>query len=83
MEPLFLKNWFDVIFVVLYNGKGEYIICDHNRGINWLETVGKKFARHFLKRLFIHVFRTVIPDVLSSFSSSRNTTNIIFSARQI
>ena len=77
------QDWIDGILVSLYKGKGEKSICDHYRGINLLESVGKVLARLLLNRLTEDICPNIIPESQNGFRSGRGTVDMIFSLRQI
>ena len=74
----------DATFVHLFKRKGNPQICDNHRGISLLSIAGKILARVLLNRLNEHLERSgLLPESQCGFRKNRETTDMIFTARQL
>ena len=76
------QDWRDAILVSLYK-KGLKSDCSNFRGISLLSIVGKLFSRIILNRLVRTIVNGIQPESQRSFRASRDTVDMIFSARQL
>ena len=72
------NEWIDGV-----KGKREKGICDNYRGITLFDPVSKILSRVLLNRLLLNICLAVIPESLSGFRYGRETTDMIFSVRQV
>ncbi|XP_018026545.1 uncharacterized protein LOC108681971 [Hyalella azteca] len=72
----------DAKIITLYKNKGDRSDCNNYRGISLLSIVGKVFARVVLGRLQALADR-VYPESQCGFRAQRDTSDMIFSLRQL
>nr|VZI39729.1 unnamed protein product [Spirometra erinaceieuropaei] len=77
------QDFKDATIVHLYKRKGNRQICDNHRGIFLLNIAGKIFARILLNRLNNHLEQGLLPESQCGFRRHRETTDMIFAARQL
>nr|VZI20801.1 unnamed protein product [Spirometra erinaceieuropaei] len=77
------QDFKDAIIVHLCKRKGNRQLCDNHRGISLLNIVGKIFARILLNRLNNHLKQGLLPESQCVFRRHRETTDMIFAARQL
>nr|VZH97110.1 unnamed protein product [Spirometra erinaceieuropaei] len=77
------QDFKDATIVHLYKRKGNRQVCDNHRGISLLNIAGRIFARILLNRLNNHLEQGLLPESQSGFRRHRETTDMIFAARQL
>nr|VZH93444.1 unnamed protein product [Spirometra erinaceieuropaei] len=77
------QDFKDATIVHLYKRKGNRQVCDNHRGISLLNIAGKIFARILLNRLNKNLEQGLLPESQCGFRRHRETTDMIFAARQL
>ena len=77
------KDFKDATVFYLYKRKGDRSICDKHRSTSLQSTAGKIMAQIILNRLAKHVSDNVLPETRRGFRSGRETTDMMFTARQL
>nr|VZI51223.1 unnamed protein product [Spirometra erinaceieuropaei] len=77
------QDFKDVPIVHPYNRKGNRQLCGNYRRISLLKSAWKIFARIHLNRLNNHLKQGLLPESQCGFHRHRETTDMIFTARQL
>jgi len=72
----------DTKIITLYMNKGDRRDCNNYRGISLLCIAGKVFARLLLPRVR-QIANIILPESQCGFRHSRNTSDMVFSLRQL
>ncbi|VDM01546.1 unnamed protein product [Schistocephalus solidus] len=92
LTTIFLEMWRqgqvpqdfkDATILHLYKRQKNGQLCDNHRGISMLNIAGKIFARILLNNFNGHLEQSLLPESKCGFRQHRETTDIIFAARQL
>ena len=74
----------DAVIITIYKKKGDSADCGNSRGISLLSIAGKVLAAIMLQRLNTQISeKKTLPDSQYGFRKDRNTTDAVFSIRQL